>query len=96
MAEAAVRQGRPLPNRIQNSPQLHLGLTLFFIGFLDLTDEREIGLVHGPIPWRAIREYCLDHEIVDEQKEDFFFHIKRLDMSYLKWKQEQKDGNGKS
>lgn len=79
-----------MPNRVQNAPELLLGLNLFFSGFLDLTDEREIGLSYGPIPWRAISEYCLAHEIGGEQREDFFFHIKRLDTSYLEWKREQK------
>ena len=90
----AVRQGRTLPNRIQNAPELFVGLSLFFVGFMDLTDEREIGLSHGPIPWRAINDYCYAHEIIGEQREDFFFHVKRLDMVYLKWKQEQKESPG--
>lgn len=89
MIETAVRQNRPLPPRIANAPELFLGLQLYFIGFLDITDERELGWAEGPIPWRAIHEYCMSHDIVGEQREDFFYHIKQLDHAYLKWRAEK-------
>lgn len=87
-----VRQGLPLPDAIKNAPQLFLGLELYFQGFLELNDERQIGMAAGPIPWRALQQYCEVYDIVGDQKEDFFFHIKSLDAEFLRWQGEQSKG----
>jgi hypothetical protein len=80
---------RPLPDRIANAPELELGLELFLSGFLDLTSCRSIGFGEGPIPWLAIDRYCTVHDIVDDQREDFFYHIQKLDGVYLEWRSKE-------
>lgn len=80
----SVQQGMPLPDAIANAPELLLGLQLYFSGFLDLNDERQIGFGNGPIPWRAMQQYCEVQGIEGEQKDDFFFLVKQMDAEYLK------------
>lgn len=80
-----MRFGQPLPTSIQNAPELHLGLELYYTGFLDLTSCRQVGAGLGPIPLLAILEYCLISGIEGEQQEDFVWFIQRLDHKYLEW-----------
>lgn len=78
-----VRQRRPLPNAIANAPELQLGLELFFGAFMDLTSERHVGFGEGPIPWRAVREWCNEHEVLGLQRDDVQYHVNKLDTVYL-------------
>lgn len=56
------------------------------MAFMDLTSSRSLGYMSaGPIPWHAIHLYCEANEIVGEQREDVFYHVERLDKSYLDW-----------
>ncbi len=80
-----MRYGLPLPNRIQNAPELNIGLELYYVGFLDLTSCRVLGVGLGPIPLLTILEYCLIKGIRGEQQEDFVWFIQRLDAKYLEW-----------
>lgn len=80
-----MRFGMPLPDRIQNAPELNLGSELFYAGFLELTSCRQIGMGLGPIPLLSILEYCVINEIDGEQREDFIWFIQRLDSKYLEW-----------
>jgi hypothetical protein len=65
------------------------GLNLFYMAFLDLTSCRALGYAQGPIPWLAIHHYCEAHGIEDEQREDVFYHVARLDKVYLDWSAEK-------
>ena len=85
-----VRQRRPLPERIANAPQLQMGLGLFYIAFLDLTSERQVGEAIGAIPWTAIDRWCLANRISGEQREDVFYHVGRLDRAYIDWYTEKR------
>lgn len=76
----------PLPQRIANAPELQVGLDLFYLAFLELSSCRSIGFGEGPIPWLAIQRYCEVHEIEGEQREDLFYHVQRLDQSFLDWR----------
>jgi len=80
-----MRFGLPLPDRIRDAPELNFGSELYYIGFLDLTSCRNIGMGLGPIPLLAILEYCLIKGIEGEQQEDFLWFIQRLDSKYLEW-----------
>lgn len=83
--EQCVRQRRALPERIQNAPQLQTGLALFYMAFMDLTTERQVGEAIGAIPWTAVDRYCEANELYGEQREDMFYHIGRLDRAYIEW-----------
>ncbi len=74
-----MRSHQPVPKRIQNAPELSLGLELYFLGFMDLSNSRQIGFGSGPIPWGAIQEYCLYNDLDVEQVEDMHYHISHLD-----------------
>lgn len=81
-----MRERRPLPDAIQNAPELQLGLELFYIAFMDLSTCRSVGsILPGPIPWSAIQSYCEAFDIAGEQREDLFYHVEHLDKSYLAW-----------
>lgn len=80
-----MRFGLPLPDRIRNAPELNIGSELYYIGFLDLTSCRILGMGLGPIPLLAILEYCLIKGIEGEQQEDFVWFVQRLDSRYLEW-----------
>jgi hypothetical protein len=80
-----MRFGMPLPDRIQNAPELNLGSELFYTGILELTSCRQMGMGIGPIPLLAILEYCLINGIDGEQREDFIWFIQRLDSKYIEW-----------
>lgn len=45
----------------------------------------------GPIPWTAIDQYCNSTGIEGEQRDDFFYHVKKLDESYLKYEKKKQD-----
>ena len=81
--EQCVRSGRPLPAKIKNAPTLHGGLELFYKAFLDLTSCRSIGEAYGQIPWTATRDWCNEHDITGEQREDLYYLVRALDMEYL-------------
>lgn len=78
-----LEDGVELPDHIKNRPVLSLGLALYYNAFNDLSSCRVSGMSLGPIPWTAIRAYCDEHGIVDDQREDMFFHIGELDGVFL-------------
>ena len=79
-----MREGVPLPQRIENAPSLLPGLDLYYIGFMDLMASRQVGFGMGPIWWITVHQYCEVHGIVGLQEEDMHYHIKNLDTLYLK------------
>lgn len=53
---------------------------------MELTSCRGLGYgAIGPIPWLAIQTYCDVHDIAGEQREDVFYHVQRLDKTYMDW-----------
>lgn len=77
-----LRDGMPLPEHIQNAPELTHGLVLYYNAFQDLSSCRSLGMSLGPIPWTAIDQYCQRHGIKDEQYDDMFHHVNELDEAY--------------
>lgn len=80
-----MRYGKPLPERIQNAPELWLGNLLFYLGFLDLTSDRQIGMAVGPLSVLSMLEYCMIMDIDGEQREDFLWLLSHLDQKYIEW-----------
>ena len=76
-----------LPDFIANAPSLFDGLELFYKGFMDLTSCRQQGYAsEGPITWFNIHYYCEINDIKGEQKEDFHYHIEKMDSAYLEYR----------
>lgn len=85
------REGLPLPKRIQNAPQLELGLELYYGAFFDLNSCRPVGMEEGPIRWIDIHDYCDRLEIVGDQRDDMHYHIRSMDNAFLEWKRAQRN-----
>lgn len=79
-----MREGIPLPDRIQNAPSLWPGLTLYYNGFMDLVASRMTGFGLGPIWWSTIQTYCEAMGLSEDQTEAMHHHVKEMDTAYLK------------
>lgn len=87
-----LRLGHPLPKRIQDAPQLQLGLELFYDAFWDLNGCRTFGMGMGPIPWTAIKDFAQAFEFDEEQFDDLYYYVRRMDDAYLKHHAPKKKG----
>lgn len=61
-----------------------MGLELFYLGFIELSDSRQIGMALGPIPWKAVHDYCIANDLDEDQTEAMHYHLKQMDAIYLK------------
>lgn len=84
IAKQAVRCGQPLPDRIANSPELINGLQLYLAAFFELDSERSHAVVPVSIPWSSIKEYAIAFEFDEEQTENLFFYVRKMDTEHLK------------
>lgn len=80
LARQSMQMGQPLPDRIANAPELRFGLQLYLQAFLNLDSERN----EGPIPWSAIRDYAQAFELDEEQTDDLFYFVRRLDSEQMR------------
>lgn len=78
-----ARQGTDPPERIKNAPELEVGLSLYWLAFLDLTSCREQGYTEGPITWLTIAKYADYTGYTGDQKEDLFYLIQQMDSTYI-------------
>lgn len=85
-----AREGLPLPERIQNAPELFMGNDIFFDAFWSLHVSRNIGMDIGPISWFDIRKYCLIHEYDEDLTESMHHIISGMDQAYLDWVREKR------
>lgn len=83
LIKQCLKMRRPLPKKIQNAPELMLGLELYWNAFWDLSTCRASGLGAGPIPWLAVRDYALTFEFDEEQQEDLFYLVRLMDNEFL-------------
>lgn len=86
-----------LPDRIANAPEVEFGLMLYWNGFLALSSCRSAAYgTEGPIPWTAMRDYCNEHELDEEQRSLFHDCVAAMDKVYLdhKGKKAQKAAQG--
>lgn len=84
--EACERAGRPIPKKILDSPELALGLGLFYRAFMQLSSCRSIGMDEGPIPWTAIYTWCEENRVLNPQRRRVFNYVRCMDNAYLKYK----------
>lgn len=96
IAKQAMQAGQPLPDRIANAPELEPGLQLYLQAFFDLDSERSHGSGITSIPWSSISNYAQAFDFDEEQTEDLYFFVRRLDSEHLKkLAEKQKAANGK-
>lgn len=83
--EQCMRERLPLPDAIQNAPELLPGLDIYLTAFFDLNSSRQYGMTAGPIPWIVINEYCKVNELDPQQRDDMFYFIREMDNHYIKY-----------
>jgi len=107
LIKQSLKMRKPLPKKIQNAPELNLGLELYWNAFWDLSTCRSTGFGAGPIPWLAILEYTRTFEFDEEQQEDAFYLVRVMDNAYLnhhadkegtdkKWQRRETSGSSRS
>lgn len=74
---------KALPERIQNAPDLFVGLELYFGAFTELNTCRSTGWSAGPIPSWAIDDYADRLDLSEEEAEDLHYHIRMMDKAFL-------------
>jgi hypothetical protein len=50
-----------------------------------------MGMGEGPIPWTAINEYTQVYNFAGEQREDLFYIVRHMDLTYLRHKSAKYD-----
>lgn len=78
-----LRERKPLPDKIQNAPDLMLGLELYWCAFMELSDSRSNSFSLGTIPWGVIAQYCRHHGLSCEQEEAMHFHLREMDAIFI-------------
>jgi len=85
--EQCYLAGMTLPEKIQNAPDLLLGLGLYYRAFLDLTSCRTAGYgTEGPISWKDTVQWAEKYELDEEQEEDLLYLVGQMDNAYLNHK----------
>ena len=95
IARQALQAGQPLPERIANAPKLQIGLQLYLQAFFDLDSERSHAHAPTAIPWSSVANYARTFELDEEQTDDLFFHVRKLDNVQLKKIAKQIQNKGK-
>lgn len=86
--------GVETPDTLSNAPELRQGLQLYLEAFFDLDSERNHAMGLARIPWSSIRQYAEAFEFDEEQTDELFFFIRRMDTEHLK-RLEAKSKKGK-
>lgn len=45
----------------------------------------------GPISYVAIMEYCIVHQLDEEQRDDLIYHVRQMDKAYFKFMKDKRD-----
>jgi hypothetical protein len=65
LVKAAITNRLPIPKAIQEKPTVPQHDLLFWQCFMDLCGTREMGQSLGFIPWTAVHQWAMRHEILD-------------------------------
>lgn len=84
MIQHALRSGQPLPDKIENKPELKLGSYFYLQAFLDLDSERINGMDIGQIPHSKIRDYAKWAGANEEIEYCLLHHIRVMDADHIK------------
>ena len=91
IAKRAFREGKDLPERIKNAPELQPGLELYINAFFDLDTERNHGQGLCAIPISAIAGYASIFGFDCEQTEDLLYFIREMDDAHISRLKERQD-----
>jgi len=84
LVQQAMRAGEPIPDRIVNAPELHLGCELYLQAFYDLDSERTHAMGLTAISWSSMMQYAIMNDLDEEQTESLIYHVRRMDQDHLK------------
>lgn len=73
-----------MPDKIKNAPALYLGLALYLNAWFELDLERDRTKLE-PIKRSSCFEYAADFDLTEEQADDLWFYIQRMDRDFLAW-----------
>lgn len=73
-----------MPPAFTKRPRLTHRLEFAFHAFWELSTDRQVNMVLGPIPSRSIREFARDCGIAGERFDAFVASIRVLDGEYLR------------
>lgn len=80
----ARRFREPLPKRIENKPDLFLGSALYLNAWFELDTERD-RTKYQRINRSMCFGYAQDYELSEEQRDDLWFFIQKMDSEFLEW-----------
>lgn len=83
--ERSVRYKMPLPESLKNAPSLYKGLEFYYNAFRHLSTCRQSGMGIGNIDYFMCIRYCNEHDIVDDQREDFITVIMAMDETFVEY-----------
>lgn len=89
--DQCIREKLPLPDRIQNAPEMTWGLELFYLAWRELDTMRPVAMAEGAIPWSAVLDFAIAHDIDGDLREELCYQVRALDNAYLKWRAEKRD-----
>jgi hypothetical protein len=79
-----------IPAFIRDAPELLPGLQFFYDAFKALTTCRGSAYSsEGPIPWTAMRDYCVEYDVDLDDREYLYAIISHMDDAYLNFKAEK-------
>lgn len=84
MRAEARRFREPLPKRIENKPELFLGSALYLNAWFELDSERDRGR-YQRINRSMCFAYATDYDLSEEQRDDLWFFIQKMDTEFLEW-----------
>ena len=90
LEEASAARGTELPEALRR-PELRAGLWVYSHAFRELSTCRQIGFGHGPIPWLAIRAWCVDWGFDGDEYEYFVAMIRAMDNAFLEYVNKKKE-----
>lgn len=92
MRRQAESSGAPLPEALQNRPELRQDCVLAYTAWESLFSTRA-GSDH-PIPWTAVYHYSVCYTIDGELREDLMQLVRALDNFYLQYRNERRKAIG--
>ena len=76
-----------LPDKIKNKPKVPESLAFTWRAFWELSTDRTIGMVEGPLPWSSIDRYAKRYGITDLDDFDYFsILLKQMDATYMEFR----------
>ena len=75
------------------APELLLGLDFVYQAFEELSSDRAVGMVIGPLPWSSVDRFCERHGIIGDFRDEFEQLLRAMDTAYLKYERERVKSN---